>query len=45
MIDVLRDKHPKMMDPDIKAEGWMSFEDYKERPWMPAVNCDQAIVK
>ena len=30
VINVLRDKHPNMMDPDIDAEGWISFEDYEE---------------
>ena len=34
-----------MMDPDIKAEGWMSFEDYVERPGILVVNCDQEIAK
>ena len=45
VIDVLRDKHPDMVDPDIGAEGWMSFEDYEELPGMLSVNCDQEIVK
>ena len=45
MIDVLQDKHPKMMDHYIEAEGWMSFEDYEERPGMLAVNYDQEIAK
>ena len=45
VIDVLRDKHSNMMDPDIDAEGWMSFEDYKDRPGMLAVNCDHETVK
>ena len=40
VIDVLRDKHPDMMDPAINAEGWMSFEDYEDCPGMLTVNCD-----
>ena len=43
--DVLRDKYPKIMDPDIEAEGWMTSEDYKERPGVMAVNCNQEIVE
>ena len=27
LIDVLQDKHPKMMDSDIEVESWMSFKD------------------
>ena len=45
VIDVLQDKHPDMIDPDINAEGWMSFGEYEEGPGMLAVNCDQEIVK
>jgi hypothetical protein len=37
VIDVLQDKHPEMMYPNIKAEGWMSFDDYNERPGVMAV--------
>ena len=33
------------MDPDIDAEGWMSFGDYAECPGMLAVNCNQETVK
>ena len=45
VIIVLRDKHPNMMDSDIKAEGWMSFKNYEEHPGMLAANCNQKIVK
>ena len=30
VIDVLRDKHPELMIPDVEAEGWQSFERYDE---------------
>ena len=33
------------MDPNIKAEGLMSFEDHEERPGILAVNCNQEPVK
>ena len=34
-----------MIDPNIEAEGWMSFEDYMRLLGMLAVNCDQEILK
>ena len=45
MIDVLRDKHPLVMNPDIKVDSWMSFKDYKERTGMLSIKCNQDIVK
>ena len=44
VIDVLRDKHPEMMIPDVGKEGWASFEAYDECPTSVPVDCSQEIV-
>ena len=45
MIDVLCDKYLSMMNPNIKAEGWMSSKDYNGCLWMLFVNCNKTIVR
>ena len=47
-INVLRNKQPQMMIPDLKAKEWMSFEkytEYKECLEMLLMNCNQDILK
>ena len=44
VIDVLREKHPPMMSPDVGGEGDLSFPEYEECPAMMPVDCGQDIV-
>ena len=45
VLEVLRDKHPEMMIPDVTAPGWLSFESYDDVPAEMMVDCDQEIVQ
>ena len=44
MIEVLREKHPELMIPDLEQEGWASFERYDEYKSTIPVDCTEEIV-
>ena len=45
MLDVLKDKHPEMVIPDITAPGWLSFKSYNNVQVEMVVDCGQKIVQ
>ncbi|KAL7526623.1 hypothetical protein ACHAXR_001569, partial [Thalassiosira sp. AJA248-18] len=45
VIDVLRDKHPPLLIPDLEKEDWASFEKYDECPNAIPVDCSAEIVE
>jgi hypothetical protein len=44
VIDVLRDKHPDLMIPDLEREDWASFEAYDECLDSVPVDCSEEVV-
>ena len=44
VIDVLREKHPPIMTPDVEGEGDLSFKSYDKCPAIMPVDCGQDIV-
>ena len=45
VIEVLRNKHPKIRRPELDRAGWASFEDYPVPRQGVPVDCDQGIVQ
>ena len=45
VLEVLKDKHPEMMIPNVTASGWLSFESYENVPAEMMVDCNQEIVQ
>ena len=44
VIEVLREKHPELMIPDLEQEGWASFEKYDTCKTTIPVDCTEEIV-
>ena len=44
VIDVLRDKHPDLMIPELERDDWESFEAYEECPDSVPVDCSEEVV-
>ena len=44
VIDVLKDKHPEYMTPDIGQDGWASFGSYDDHLYSVLLDCNQETV-
>ncbi|KAL7549341.1 hypothetical protein ACHAWF_012611, partial [Thalassiosira exigua] len=45
VIDVLHEKQPELMIPDLESEGWKSFEEYDECPSSVPLDCTEETVQ
>ncbi|KAL7523031.1 hypothetical protein ACHAWF_000333 [Thalassiosira exigua] len=45
VIDVLHEKHPELMIPDLESEGWKLFEEYGECPSSVPLDCTEETVQ